>query len=150
MVSLTASLPIREPAPAGSSTNPLKGWEAPRGKHFLLNHPGDTQAWSLLCLTRDCGPWEPATAMLLCLLKVERLQVVLGTILCCKMKGPVGIFVVPIGRGMYNNTVFCLFFFKVWGGGMENRASGKAPGCVPHGSCQPQAEPSLPSEDSIS
>lgn len=33
--------------------------------------------------------------MLLCLLKVERLQVVLGTILVCKMKGPVGILQSP-------------------------------------------------------
>ena len=97
MVSLTASLPMRGPgpAPAGSSTNPLKGWEAPQGKLFLLNHPGDTQACSLLYLTKDCGPWEPATAMLLCLLKVERRQVVLGTILVCKMKGRVGILQSP-------------------------------------------------------
>lgn len=73
--------------------------------------------------------------MSLDLLKVERLQVVLGTILHDKMKGPVGILQSPrAGEGMtidffQHNTggFFVCLFLSVCGGGVENRASGKAP-----------------------
>lgn len=93
--------------------------------------------------------------MSLGLLKVERLQVVLGTILHDKMKGPVGILQSPqAGEGMiidffqHNTGVFfCLFVFKCVGGWRTEQVARLR---VPHSSCQPQAEPSPPSEDSIS
>lgn len=64
--------------------------------------------------------------MSLGLLKVERLQVVLGTILHDKMKGPVGILQSPqAGEGMiidffqHNTGVFFVCLFLSGGGGGE-------------------------------
>lgn len=94
--------------------------------------------------------------MSLGLLKVERLQVVLGTILHDKMKGPVGILQSPqAGEGMiidffqHNTGVFfvCLFLSVCVGGWRTEQVARLR---VPHSSCQPQAEPSPSSEDSIS
>lgn len=90
--------------------------------------------------------------MSLGLLKVERLQVVLDTILHDKMKGPVGILQSPrAGEGMtidffqHNTGLFCFFLS---GGGWRTEQVARLR--VPHSSCQPQAEPSpLPRTASV-